>query len=587
MAQDPYFELMAHEMLADFSVLFYIDAETNDYRWYNRDSKTGHFVQASSGKGFYEYVKTEAIKLLQEDDRALVADYLEPRHLKTEVAPGQTRDIKFRYNGEGKLEYYTMRVVRSAADDGDDHFVIGLGSIGEDTYKRRTVQRLKDEREIYNRIARGLAREYVKIFYVHYETGRYIEFLPDDYTEHVESLVIPKDTADFYHDMQEDVKANVPAEEQNTALGMYNKGVIETILRGKRSFSYKYRRMTNGELRYHLFTIIDANDGDHFVICIKDIEDDLKAEQAAQERQKKAVSFTHIAESLASNYDVIYYVNIDDLSYVAYTSKNIYGHMEVQEEGEDFIKDSRENIPRLIHPDDRGKFATLISREGIVDSLSIKSSKELDYRMVVNGEICYTRLTVRKSSDGHHVIIGVENIDELVQKEQEQLTALNTEKEIARRDGLTGVKNKYAYDELMKSVQGNIDNGLDYLPFAIAICDLNYLKQTNDNQGHKAGDDLLKAACKIICDTFTHCPVFRIGGDEFAVFVRGEDYENREALVKSFMTKAEENNASGSGPVVAIGLSVFESGSDHKVSEVFERADSLMYENKKALKSLK
>ena len=35
---------------------------------------------------------------------------------------------------------------------------------------------------------------------------------------------------------------------------------------------------------------------------------------------------------------------------------------------------------------------------------------------------------------------------------------------MARRDELTGVKNKKAYKELEESVQTNIDNGMDYLP---------------------------------------------------------------------------------------------------------------------------
>ena len=96
--------------------------------------------------------------------------------------------------------------------------------------------------------------------------------------------------------------------------------------------------------------------------------------------------------------------------------------------------------------------------------------------MIISGNPQYTKMTVRKSSDGTHFIIGVENVDDEIKKEKQHLKELRTEKELARRDELTGVKNKTAYKELEESVQVDIDNGLDYLNFALVVCDLNNLK---------------------------------------------------------------------------------------------------------------
>ena len=170
---------------------------------------------------------------------------------------------------------------------------------------------------------------------------------------------------------------------------------------------------------------------------------------------------------------------------------------------------------------------------------------------------------------------------------REQLRALNTEKELARRDELTGVKNKKAYSELEKSVQGNIDNGINYLPFALAVCDINDLKKINDTEGHVAGDEYIKASAKIICDIFDHSPVFRVGGDEFAVFLRGDDFTDREFLAEKLRSISAENNKSGSGPVVAVGMSDYLPGQDIQVSDIFERADAEMYKNKHKLKTEK
>ena len=119
--------------------------------------------------------------------------------------------------------------------------------------------------------------------------------------------------------------------------------------------------------------------------------------------------------------------------------------------------------------------------------------------------------------------------------------------------------------------------------FAVVVCDLNGLKEVNDTQGHQAGDEYIRSASSVICNVFDHSPVFRIGGDEFAVILRGRDYANRSELLKMIAKKNQEN-AGGHGAIIAAGLSEFDPKTDTKLSTVFDRADSAMYENKSALK---
>ena len=149
-----------------------------------------------------------------------------------------------------------------------------------------------------------------------------------------------------------------------------------------------------------------------------------------------------------------------------------------------------------------------------------------------------------------------------------------------RRSG----KNKTAYIELEKSVESNLENGMDYLPFALVVCDANDLKKINDTQGHAAGDEYLKDSAKLLCGIFTHSPVFRIGGDEFAVFLRGDDYTNRDELMGKLKKRVLGNKSAGFGPVIASGMAEYDKDKDVEFSDVFERADSRMYEDKQKLK---
>ena len=111
-------------------------------------------------------------------------------------------------------------------------------------------------------------------------------------------------------------------------------------------------------------------------------------------------------------------------------------------------------------------------------------------------------MTVRKSSDGTHFIIGVENVNDEILRKKQFHRALKNEKELARRDELTGVKNKTAYLELEESAQGNIDNGMDYLTFGLVVCDANNLKKINDTLGHAAGDEYIKASARLLSDPY-------------------------------------------------------------------------------------
>ena len=78
-----------------------------------------------------------------------------------------------------------------------------------------------------------------------------------------------------------------------------------------------------------------------------------------------------------------------------------------------------------------------------------------------------------------------------------------------------------------------------------------------------------------------HSPVYRIGGDEFAVIAQGHDYEHIDELLREI----GDHNATASqagGIVVACGMAKFED--DGSVAPVFERADLNMYKKKSDLK---
>ena len=155
---------------------------------------------------------------------------------------------------------------------------------------------------------------------------------------------------------------------------------------------------------------------------------------------------------------------------------------------------------------------------------------------------------------------------------------------LAYKDPLTGVKSKQSYAEQENKLNQQIMSG-SLREFAIVACDLNNLKITNDTKGHKAGDELLRSASRLICEYYAHSPVFRTGGDEFEVILQGRDYEHRHTILADVNKTVEQNLTEGK-VVVAFGMSDFIPGEDKNLQDVFIRADEIMYRRKNDLKRM-
>jgi diguanylate cyclase (GGDEF)-like protein len=309
--------------------------------------------------------------------------------------------------------------------------------------------------------------------------------------------------------------------------------------------------------------------------------------KAKQDTREQKI-FGQIAEGLASHYDIIYYVNSFNSRYMKFRANDIFGNLVLQEEGHDFFTDLRANAAKIVHPEDRERIIGILGKDHIITSLEDRKQYHADYRLLIDGKPQYTRLTVSWGSDKVHFVIGVENVTEEVRREEEHVRALKMANELARRDGLTGAKNINAYREVEESLQREMEDGMEELSFAIVLADINNLKYVNDIYGHKAGDDYIRAACKLIFDTFAHSPVFRVGGDEFVVVMMGSDYENRSALLQKIRDQVLENQRKREmHPVVAVGIATYDGKTDRRVSEVYERADHEMYRNKNHLKNLR
>ena len=150
-------------------------------------------------------------------------------------------------------------------------------------------------------------------------------------------------------------------------------------------------------------------------------------------------------------------------------------------------------------------------------------------------------------------------------------------------DSLTGAMSKYAYVDAEAKIDSQIDNG-ELGPMATVVFDLNDLKKINDTKGHQAGDKYIIDSVKLIKEYFRNIPVYRVGGDEFAVIITGDDYERKEAMLRAFNEKIDDNVEKGNIIVISAGAADYDPERDSTIIQVFTRADREMFVRKRSLK---
>lgn len=220
------------------------------------------------------------------------------------------------------------------------------------------------------------------------------------------------------------------------------------------------------------------------------------------------------------------------------------------------------------------------------------SDSEAQFKRTVKegAHIFYYELAERKVWDARGRLSGsylrIQDVTEgerRLKAREEQIGQIRQE---AYKDTLTGVGSKAAYAGKVAALNEKL--AADTVKFAVVMVDMNNLKYINDDFGHKAGDLYICGCCHMICDAFKHSPVFRIGGDEFAVILQGQDYENRARITAQLRTEyAEAFAQTDRDPWLrysaAVGIAE-NNPDDTAYDPVFRRADKAMYEEKRKFK---
>lgn len=225
-------------------------------------------------------------------------------------------------------------------------------------------------------------------------------------------------------------------------------------------------------------------------------------------------------------------------------------------------------------------------------------------RSVIDRGQCIETETTRSRKDGSPVEVSIiafpilldqnhlgayviyMDIRERRRREREIEKLLNT-------DPLTGLFNrKYAYEKLAEYLlDSQKDTGPECTPrnLAVIYIDLDRFKEINDEKGHQAGDEILKAFAGHMKEHWGGAmDICRVGGDEFVCLIRHESADPAtaqtakewSALVKNSFARPVAANGFSAEIKLSIGWADWPQDG-HTVDQLISAADARMYTNKK------
>ncbi|MFC2749508.1 MAG: diguanylate cyclase [Campylobacter sp.] len=163
----------------------------------------------------------------------------------------------------------------------------------------------------------------------------------------------------------------------------------------------------------------------------------------------------------------------------------------------------------------------------------------------------------------------------------ENMENINKIANFANKDFLTGLFNRrYFYDDMQGYLASLEENPM---PYAVAVIDVDGLKNINDKYGQDSGDKILKLlAKKLIDDTKSSDIAARFGGGEFCVLLKNVSQEDAVKFFVGLRAVIASNpvNIKNESVKISVSIGVTFGKSDYNVDEILELADEALYRAK-------
>lgn len=344
------------------------------------------------------------------------------------------------------------------------------------------------------------------------------------------------------------------------------KDMWDTIVSGDTWEGELINKRKDGSIYYELSRITPIIDSSGTIINFLGIKEDVTEKRISQKViEKSEEKFRQLAE----NIDEIFWIKEDNnFIYINSAFERITGV-----KLDDIYKDSNLFFDIILDED----------RDKVYNAINSDVKFNIEYRIVKpSGELrwIWNRASaVISSDDGTTRFLGVA-ADITVKKHLEEKL-----KQISIKDALTNIYNRRYIFERLAEFEKHYKQKC--VIFSVAIIDIDFFKNVNDNYGHPGGDFVLQEFARLIGENIRNLDILgRYGGEEFVIIFESLDKGSSKIIVEKILEVIRNTTFNYKNNEIKITFSagICECGefnsSDFNLDNLVNKADERLYQAK-------
>ena len=258
----------------------------------------------------------------------------------------------------------------------------------------------------YAGIARALAADYYRLFYVDVVSEDFIE-----YSSPVggEEIAMERHGRDFFSTARQDVRTILYEPDQEAFLKRFTKENILRELGEQGSFIATYRQIDTGKPLYMRMKIMRMDpEANHIIIGVSIIDAQLRQQEEETRLRQESTALRRIA-ALSGSYMALYMVDLATERFVEFNANEEYSRFGFAKQGEHFFAQAAQDAHAVIAPEDLQRHLQVMAKEHLLSRIRAQGILTHRYRLRMEDRfvpMCL-RAALVEEEDGEKLLIGV------------------------------------------------------------------------------------------------------------------------------------------------------------------------------------
>lgn len=411
-----------------FYRLYYIDLERMRCQEIISVGTTHHLYTDMDDVNFT--VERIVAELPSDESRAGLSFFTDPGTMNVRLGSERSKIFEFEDARGGWTRCTLLPIERT--DEGDNRrLLMGFRDI---SLEKSTV--LKQDALI-----RALARSFQNVYVIDGVTGKAISYRMDQVM--IDRYGEQFAAGDYACNIRAYVSHDVHPDDRYLFEPIMNADLVNRVLRDNLQYSFSYRVLRYGKVRYFQCQIVRTSDNNaDFIVAFRDIDRERRNEMEQQEKLERIngelKTEMSVATVLSNEYHSLFKIDADTGELSLYRTDGIglsRRMLDAMISSGDYSVIINKYIDALVIPEDRERIRSTSTLEALRREVPEVGLFKQGYRRLYEGQVEYYEMNVAKSIDDDGkvtFIMGIRDVDEETRRQLAVSEEMETQREISQ-----------------------------------------------------------------------------------------------------------------------------------------------------------